>query len=101
MNNSTISAVTTLLAKYIKAMEIVNEAQQNVNLIKETITEAINTPCTVNTTWGSVTLVKGKRTVKITDKQLTNEIAALKEAAVKDGRAVATIGNPYLTIRLS
>lgn len=97
MNNSTISAVTTLLAKYIKAMEIVNEAQQNVNLIKETITEVINTPCTVNTTWGSVTLVKGKRTIKITDKQLT----ALKEAAVKDGRAVATIGNPYLTIRLS
>ena len=48
---------------------------------------------------GTATVCKGRRTVKVSCKALQAEIKLMQERAVRTGRAVETIGNPYVTIR--
>ena len=53
----------------------------------------------IQTPTGTVTVVSGRRSVRVTDRQLKAELTALHEAAVKDGRAIETMGEPYITLK--
>jgi hypothetical protein len=53
----------------------------------------------VKTDAGTVSVCAGRRTVQITCKALAAEIKATKERAVRTGRAVANVGDPYVMIR--
>ena len=48
---------------------------------------------------GKVSVCQGRRTVKVTCKALQAEIRATQERAVRTGRAVESVGNPYVMIR--
>jgi hypothetical protein len=48
---------------------------------------------------GTVTVVAGRRSLRVTDRQLKAELTALQEAAVKDGRAVESYGAPYISLK--
>jgi len=49
--------------------------------------------------FGTVKVCQGKRTISVTDKKLTAEIAVMKERGIKTGRSVIKIGADYVTIK--
>lgn len=53
----------------------------------------------LKTAVGTVSVVAGRRTVKVTCKALQAEIKLMQERAVRTGRAVESIGAPYVSIR--
>jgi hypothetical protein len=53
----------------------------------------------LKTAVGTVSVVSGRRTVKVTCKALQAEIKLMQERAVRTGRAVESIGAPYVSIR--
>ena len=53
----------------------------------------------VKTDVGTVSVCAGRRTVQVTCPALAAEIKAIKERAVRTGRAVANVGDPYVMIR--
>lgn len=53
----------------------------------------------VRTDAGTVSVCAGRRTVRVTCKALAAEIKLMQERAVRTGRAVANVGDPYVMIR--
>lgn len=53
----------------------------------------------VKTDVGTVSVCAGRRTVQVTCPALAAELRATKERAVRTGRAVANVGDPYVMIR--
>jgi hypothetical protein len=53
----------------------------------------------VKTAVGTVSVVSGRRTVKVTCPALQAEIKLMQERAVRTGRATESIGAPYVSIR--
>jgi hypothetical protein len=53
----------------------------------------------IRTEVGTVSVCAGRRTVQVTCPALVAEIKATKERAVRTGRAVANVGDPYVMIR--
>ena len=54
---------------------------------------------TLRTAVGTVSVVSGRRTIKVVCRALAAEIDAMRERAVRTGRAVESIGAPYVSIR--
>ena len=48
---------------------------------------------------GKVSVCAGRRTVRITCKALSAEIKLMQERAVRTGRAVESVGDPYVMLR--
>ena len=48
---------------------------------------------------GKVSVCQGRRTVKVTCKALQAEIKLMQERAVRTGRAVESVGSPYVMLR--
>ena len=48
---------------------------------------------------GTVTVVAGRRSVRVTDRALKAYLTAIQEDAVKDGRAVESYGSPYVSLK--
>ena len=94
-----VGQVETLLPKLLEAMEQADAAKKRVDDLKAQMIALIEDPQTVKTCWGSVTLNKGKRTVKVTNRALNAQITLLKEAGISEGKCEESIGSPFITVR--
>jgi len=94
-----VGQVETLLPKLLEAMEQADAAKKRVDDLKAQMIALIEDPQTVKTCWGSVTLNKGKRTVKVTDRALNAQITLLKETGISEGKCEESIGSPFITVR--
>jgi hypothetical protein len=96
-----VGQVETMLPELLEAMQQADAAKQRVDSLKAQLVAIIEEPQTVKTCWGSVTLNKGRRTVKVTDKALNAQITLLKETGVSEGKCEESIGSPFITVRKS
>ena len=96
-----VGQVETLLPALLQAMEDADAAKRRVDDLKAQMIALINEPQTVKTVWGSVTLNRGKRTVKVTDRALNAQITLLKEQGIAQGKCEESIGSPFVTVRKS
>lgn len=93
--------VETMLPEFLEAIKQADAAKKRVDSIKEKLVAIIETPQTVKTCWGSVTLNKGRRTVKVTDRALNAQITLLKEQGIAQGKCEESVGDPFITVRKS
>ena len=96
-----VGQVETLMPELLQAMSDAAAAKQRVDSLKAQMISVIGEPQTVKTCWGSVTVNKGRRTVKVTDRALTAQITLLKEQGIALGKCEESIGEPSLTVRKS
>ncbi len=96
-----VGQVETLLPALLQAMEGADAAKRRVDNLKAQMVALIEKPQTVKTCWGSVTLNKGKRSVKVTDKALNAQITLLKENGISEGKCEESVGSPFVTVRKS
>ena len=96
-----VGQVETILPKLLEAMETQRSATAEVDRLKSQLIEVIQSPQTVKTCWGSVTLNNGRRTVKVTDRALTAQITLLKESGIALGKCEESVGDPFITVRKS
>ena len=96
-----VGQVETLLPELLEAMEQSKAATAKVDELKAQMIALIEEPQTVKTCWGSVTLNKGRRTVKVTDRALTAQITLLKEQGIALGKCEESVGDPFITVRKS
>lgn len=96
-----VGQIETLLPALLQAMSEAESAKKRVDSLKAQMIALIETPQTVKTCWGSVTLNKGRRTVKVTDRALTAQITLLKEQGIALGKCEESVGEPSITIRKS
>ena len=91
--------VETMLPELLDAMAQAESAKQRVDSLKAQLVAVIEQPQTVKTCWGSVTLNKGRRTVKVTDRALNAQITLLKEQGIAQGKCEESVGDPFITVR--
>ena len=96
-----VGQVETILPELLEAMEQVKSATAEVDRLKSQLVALIESPQTVKTVWGSVTLNKGRRTVKVTDRALTAQITLLKESGIALGKCEESVGDSFITVRKS
>jgi hypothetical protein len=96
-----VGQVETLLPELLQAMEDQKAAESRVNDLKSQMIALIESPQTVKTVWGSVTLNNGRRTVKVTDRALIAQITLLKESGIALGKCQESVGDPFITVRKS
>jgi hypothetical protein len=94
-----VGQIETLLPELLQAMEDADAAKKRVDSLKAQMIALIEEPQTVKTCWGSVTLNKGRRTVKVTDKVLNAQITLLKETGISDGKCEESVSAPFITVR--
>jgi hypothetical protein len=93
--------VEALLPKLLEAMEQADAAKRRVEDLKRDMIALIESPQTVKTCWGSVTLNRGKRSVKVIDRALNAQITLLKESGIALGKCEESISDPFITVRKS
>ena len=96
-----VGQVETLLPALLQAMEDADAAKKRVDDLKAQMIEVIESPQTVKTCWGSVTLNKGRRTVKVIDRALNAQITLLKESGISEGKCQESVSDPFITVRKS
>jgi len=96
-----VGQVETLMPELLQAMEDADAAKRRVDDLKAQMIALIEEPQTVKTCWGSVTLNRGRRTVKVTDKALNAQITLLKESGISEGKCEESVGSPFVTVRKS
>lgn len=101
MANLLTGQIEALLPDLIAAMADADAAKQRADVIKAQMIALIEEPQTVKTCWGSVTLNRGRRTVKVTDRALTAQITLLKESGIALGKCEESVGDPFITVRKS
>jgi hypothetical protein len=94
-----VGQVETLLPELLQAMERVKSATAEVDRLKSQLIGVIQSPQTVKTVWGSVTVNKPRRTVKVTDRALIAQITLLKEQGIALGKCEESVGEYSLTVR--
>ena len=96
-----VGQVETMLPELLEAMQQADAAKQRVDSLKAQLVAIIEEPQTVKTCWGSVTLNKGKRSVKVTDRALSAQITLLKEQGIALGKCEESVSAPFITVRKS
>ena len=96
-----VGQVETLLPELLEAMSDADAAKRRVDKLKAQMVALIEDPQTVKTCWGSVTLNRGRRTVKVTDRALNAQITLLKETGISEGKCQESVGDPFITVRKS
>ena len=94
-----VGQVETLMPELLQAMSDADAAKKRVDSLKSQLISLIGEPQTVKTCWGSVTVNKGRRTVKVTDRALTAQITLLKEQGIALGKCEQSVGEYSLTVR--
>jgi hypothetical protein len=94
-----VGQVETLLPKLLEAMENQKSATAEVDRLKAQMIALIESPQTVKTVWGSVTLNNGRRTIKVTDRALNAQITHLKESGISQGKCQESWGVNYITVK--
>jgi len=93
--------VEALLPALLQAMQEADAAKKRVDSLKAQMVALIESPQTVKTCWGSVTLNKGRRSVKVTDRALNAQITLLKEQGIAQGKCQESVSDPFITVRKS
>jgi hypothetical protein len=93
--------VEAMLPELLNAMKNADAAKKRVDSLKAQLVTIIGTPQTVKTCWGSVTLNKGRRTVKVVDRALNAQITLLKEQGIAQGKCQESVGDPFITVKPS
>ena len=96
-----VGQVETILPELLEAMDNQKSAIAEVDRLKSQLITLIESPQTVKTVWGSVTLNRGRRTVKITDRAISAQITLLKESGIALGKCEESVGDPFITVRKS
>jgi hypothetical protein len=96
-----VGQVETILPALLQAMEDADAAKRRVDDLRAQLVALIESPQTVKTCWGSVTLNKGKRSVKVTDRALSAQITLLKEQGIALGKCEESVSAPFITVRKS
>jgi len=98
MANLISGQVEALLPSLLAAMDAEKAAKATVADLKAQMLDIIGTPQTVKTVWGSVTLKRGSRTVKVISKLLSNKISLLKEEGIATGDAIESFGDMVISV---
>ena len=98
MANLITGQVEALLPSLLAAMDAEKAAKATVADLKAQILDIIGTPQTVKTVWGSVTLKRGSRTVKVISKLLSNKISLLKEEGIATGDSIESFGDMVISV---
>jgi hypothetical protein len=98
MANLITGQIESLLPALIAAMDTAAEANKKVADLKLQMRGIIETPQTVKTVWGSVTLKRGSRTVKVVSKLLSDKISLMKEEGIATGDTIASIGDMVISV---
>jgi hypothetical protein len=94
-----VGQIEALMPALLQAMEDAAAAKRHADNLKAQMIALIESPQTVKTVWGSVTLNNGRRTVKVTDRALNAQITLLKEQGIALGKCEESIGDPFVTVR--
>jgi hypothetical protein len=97
----TMASLDTLAHNYamaVRALRIAEQAKADaaqalLNTMQACELERAETPS------GKISVCQGRRTVKVTCKALQAEIKLMQERAVRTGRAVESVGSPYVMLR--
>jgi hypothetical protein len=86
---------------YARAVAVLREAESAKRDAATSLLAAMQSAdlTSASTPAGKVSVCSGRRTVKITCKALAAEIKLMQERAVRTGRAVESIGDPYVMLR--
>ena len=98
MANLITGQIEALLPDLIAAMSAEKAAKESVANLKAQMMNIIGTPQTVKTVWGSVTLKRGSRTVKVVSKALSAKITLLKEEGLISGESIENIGEMSISV---
>jgi len=98
MANLITGQIEALLPNLIAAMAEEKAAAKKVADFKLQMRGIIETPQTVKTVWGSVTLKRGTRTVKVISKLLSNKIGLLKEEGIASGDSIENFGDMVISV---
>jgi hypothetical protein len=100
MSSAITGQIEALLPQYFAAKAALETAQAHLDEIKESMIGVIETPQTVVTSWGSVTLNNG-RTTYVYDNLTKAQIKVLQETAIAQGAATQKKGENFITVRAS
>ena len=101
MANLITGQVETLLPDLIAAMDAEKAAKAHAADLKAQLAAILESPQTVKTVWGSVTLNKGRRTVEVIGKALKARITLIKEEGIVSGESIEKMGDPFISVRKS
>ena len=93
--------VEILAAKLLEATAARKAAEAVEADLKSKLAELIGEPKTVKTVWGSVTLVKGRKTKQIVSKVLKAKIDLMMAEGIESGDVVENIGQPFIQVKTS
>jgi len=93
--------IYALASTYAQAVQAMKQAEQAKTEASLALLEAMQASelASYATPSGKVSVCQGRRTVKVTCKALQAEIRATQERAVRTGRAVESVGSPYVMLR--
>lgn len=96
-----IDAIAALAEGVLAQQEIVEYEQSVLKARREMLLEMLQRAgeTRIKTDVGTVSVCAGRRTIQVTCPALVSEIKFIKERAVRTGRAVANVGDPYVMIR--
>ena len=98
MANLITGQIEALLPKLLEAMAAEKAAKVTVADLKAQMMNIIETPQTVKTVWGSVTLKRGSRTVKVVSKLLSDKISLMKEEGIATGDTIENFGDMVISV---
>jgi hypothetical protein len=101
MANLITGQVEALLPSLLAAMDAEKAAKAHAADLKAQLAAILESPQTVKTVWGSVTLNKGRRTVEVIGKALKAKITLLKEEGIVSGESIENMGDPFISVRKS
>ena len=98
MANANIANAAQTYALAVQAFKLAEVAKAEASLalleaMQASEQERAETPS------GKVSVCQGRRTVRVTCKALAAEIKATQERAVRTGRAIESVGSPYVMLR--
>ena len=98
MANDKIAQAANVYALAVASFKLAEQAKAEASLalleaMQASEQERAETPS------GKVSVCQGRRTVKVTCKALAAEIKATQERAVRTGRAIESVGSPYVMLR--
>jgi hypothetical protein len=98
MANLITGQIEALLPALLHAMEDQKAAAKKVADLKLQMRGIIETPQTIKTVWGAVTLKRGSRTVKVVSELLSDKISLMKEEGIASGDSIESFGDMVISV---
>ena len=98
MANANIAQAAQTYAMAVQAFKLAEQAKAEASRVLLDAMQASEQE-RAETPSGKVSVCQGRRTVKVTCNALRAEIKLMQERAVRTGRAVESVGSPYVMLR--